>query len=257
MTTWLSSQKLTIIQVVRTICLSLLLALAFGHGILRADTIFTNFDPSGSYAAGAGLIVTNDPVSGASVAIPFTPSGDYDLTSIEFVASDIIPGDSSGITLGIFADNGGQPDATPLESFSVTPAGMFGSNVVSDNLPVTTVSSILQPLLFADTQYWIGMNAAPGDLVIWNQNITSANGFAETDGSGNWSAADPFQPQGVLEVDGKLANQPPDTSATLPSPVPEPAAWLLMAGGLAALAFLARTRGFSRVHPNTSAPPQP
>jgi hypothetical protein len=232
---------------VRTICLPLLLALAFGHSILRADTIYTNVDPSGSYAPGAGLIVTNDPVSGASVAIPFTPSDDYDLTSIEFVASDLIPGDSNDITLGIFADNGGQPGATPLESFSVTPAGMF-----ADNLLVTTVSSILQPLLFADTQYWIGMNAAPGDLVIWNQNITSANGFSETDGSGNWSAADSLQPQGVLEVDGKLANQPPDTSAALPSPVPEPAAWFLMAGGLVALAFLYR-----HFIPDTSAPPRP
>ncbi len=94
----------------------------------------------------------------------------------------------------------GLPDSTPLELFSASPAGQFGDNVL-----VTTVSSILHPLLLANTQYWIGMNAAPGDLIIWNQNITSANGFSETDGSGNWSAADPLQPQGALEVDGTLS----------------------------------------------------
>jgi len=235
----------------RTICLPLviLLALAAAQSTLRADTIYTNFDADGSYAATAGLIVTNDAISGASIAIPFTPSDNYNLTSIEFVVSDLIPPDSvqspdsvdakhsKDVTLGIFADNGdGQPDAIPLESFSVRPTGMFG-----DSLLVTTVSSILQPLLFADTQYWIGMNAAPGDLVIWNQNVTSANGFSETDGSGNWSAADALQPQGVLEVDGTVADiPPPATDDTLPTSLPEPAAWLLMAGGVVALAFLHR-----------------
>ncbi len=213
-------------------CMPLLLALSFGNSILRADTIYTNFDDSGSYATGTGLIVTNDAVSGASVAVPFTPSDNYNLTSIEFVASDLFQGDSSDVTIGIFADNGGLPGSTPLELFSAAPGGVFGDNVL-----VTTVSSILQPLLLADTQYWIGMNAAPGDMIIWNQNVTSANGFYETDGSGNWSASDTLQSQGALEVDGTVAYVPPppitippvDDDDALPSAVPEPAAWLLMA----------------------------
>jgi hypothetical protein len=234
----------------RTICLPLviLVALAAAQSTLRADTIYTNFDANGSYAAGAGLIVTNDAISGASIAIPFTPSDNYNLTSIEFADSDLTPPDSvespdsvdakhsKDVTLSIFADNGsGQPGAI-LESFKVRPTGIFG-----DNILVTTVSSILQPLLFADTQYWVGMNAPPGDLVIWNQNVMSANGFSETDGSGNWSAADSLQPQGVLEVDGTVADIPPTaTTDALPSSVPEPTVWLLMAGGLVALAFLHR-----------------
>jgi hypothetical protein len=234
------------------ICLPLLLALTFSQSTLRADTIYTNFDASGSYSAGAGLIVTNDPISGASVAIAFTPSDNYNLTSIEFVASDLILNDSNDVTLGIFADNGGLPGSTPLESFSVPLTGMFG-----DNILVTTVSSILQPLLLAGTQYWVGMNTAPQDLIIWNQNVTSANGFAETDGSGNWSAADPFQPQGVLQVDGALAAiQPPDASDTLPSSVPEPAVWTLMAIGLVAVLLLLRRREVSR-NSNSPATPEP
>jgi hypothetical protein len=235
----------------RITCL-VLLALAFSQRALLADTIYTNFDAGGSYAAGAGLIISSDPISGASVAVAFTPSDNFNLTSIEFVVSDLIPDDSNDITLGIFADNGGQPDAAALESFSVTPLGMFG-----DNLLVTTVSSILQPLLFANTQYWIGMSAAPGDLVIWNQNVMSANGFSETDGAGNWSAADSLQPQGVLEVDGAVAYVPPAVADEgLPSSLPEPAAWLLMAGGLVALAFL-RRRFRTVSGSNTSALPRP
>jgi hypothetical protein len=234
----------------RTIFLPVLLALAFGHGVLRADTIYTNFDydDSYSYSAGAGLIVTDDPISGASVAIAFTPSANYNLTSIGFVVSDLIPDDSNEVTLGIFADNGGLPGSTPLESFTATPAGMFG-----DNLLATTVSSILQPLLLADTQYWIGMSAAPQDLVIWNQNVTSANGFAETDGFGNWSLADPFQPQGALEVDGTLSPFQPSSVVTdgLPSAVPEPGIPTLMAIGLVTLVLLRRR------FRNAPEPPQP
>jgi hypothetical protein len=246
MTTSFSGQNITIIQVVspnslqlRAISLPILifLAMAFGSDTLRADTIYTNFGTGDDvYAAGAGVIVTNDGVAWSSVAVAFTPTANYTLTSIEFVVSDLIPNDSNDVTLGIFADNGGQPGATPLELFSVSPAGMFGDTVL-----VTTVSSILQPLLLADTQYWIGMNATPGDMVVWNQNVTGANGFSETDGAGNWSAADPLQAQGVLEVDGTLAPlQPPDTTDSSGLSTPEPGAWLLMAGGLAALAFFHR-----------------
>lgn len=237
----------------RTICLPFVVALAFSHGILRADPIYTNFDADDSYAPGAGLIVTSDPIAGASVAIAFTPSANYNLTSIEFVVSDLIPNDSSDVTLGIFADNGGLPGSASLESFTVAPSGpdrMFG-----DNILVTTVSSILQPLLLAGTQYWVGMNAAPGDLIVWNQNITSANGFAETDGFGNWSAADPLQPQGVLQVDGALsAIQPAVITDGDPSSVPEPGVWTLMAVGLLTLVLLRRR--FSAT-PTAPAPPQP
>jgi len=227
----------------RTISFSLLIfvALIFGDSALRADTIYTNFGTGVAYAAGAGVIVTNDGVAWSSVAVAFTPSADYSLTSIEFVVSDLIPNDSNDVTLGIFADNNGQPGATPLELFGVSPTGMFGE-MFPDNVLVTTVTSIVQPLLLAETQYWFGMNAAPGDLVVWNQNVTSANGFSETDGSGNWSASDPAQAQGVFEVDGALAAvQSPSTADTPAFPTPEPGAWLLMASGLTAL-ILSRRR---------------
>ena len=199
--------------------------------------IYSNFgtdeDP---YAATAGVLVTSDGMAWSSVAVAFTPSANYNLTSIEFADSTLIPGDSGNITVGIFADTDGLPGSTPLELFTVTPLGVFG-----DNVPVTTVSSLLQPLLLAGNQYWVGLNAAPGDMVVWNQTASSASGFASTDGFGNWSASDPLQPQGVLEVDGTLsAFQPSVSNASVPA-VPEPGAWILTVIGLIALLLLRQT----------------
>jgi hypothetical protein len=216
--------------------LLILLALAFGQGALRADTIYTNFGTGDTYDAGAGVMVTSDGMAWSSVAVAFTPVANYNLASIEFVVSDLIPNDTSDVTLGIFTDNNGEPGGAPLELFSVNPSGTFGQN-----LPVTTVTSILQPLLLADTQYWVGMNAAPGDLVAWNQNVTSANGFSQTDGLGNWSPSDRLQAQGVLEVDGTLsAIQPPVAAGDASVATPEPRTWLLVAGGFGALVLFRR-----------------
>jgi len=213
------------------------LAAVLGPVGLRGDTIYTNFGTENDpYATGAGVIVTNDGMAWSSVAIGFTPAANYNLTSIEFAASDLFPDDSNDIAVGIFADNAGLPGTTLLESFSVAPSGIFG-----DSVPVTTVSSLLQPLLLAGNQYWVGLNAAPGDMIVWNQTAGPATGFAQSDGLGNWSASDPLQPQGVLEVDGTLsAVQPsaPSVSDSLPPAVPEPGVWTLMALGLIALVLL-------------------
>jgi len=214
-------------------------------GMARADVIYTNFGTGDAYAADTGILITSDNVEGSSVAIAFTPAENYTLSSIEFVATDLFPGDQDPVTLDIFADNGtGQPSQSPLESFTVGPLGQWG-----DAVPVITFTSILQPLLLADTQYWIGLGAAPGDLLVWNQNLTGANGFSETDGNGNWSGSDPFQAQGVVEIDGTLAAviAQPDTvpGQNLPS-TPEPGVFGLMATGLAMTALLHRLNPYRR-----------
>lgn len=220
-------------------CTLLLAGLIACAGILQADTIYSTFGPGFSFATGTGAIVTNDPLADASVAIAFTPTANYDLTSIEFVASDLFPEDLSPITIAIFADNGGQPGSQPLESFTTGSFGPFGEAAL-----VTTVTSLSQPLLQAGTQYWIGMNASPGDLMVWNQSSTSAAGFSITDGSGNWSASDPAQGQGALEIDGDLvAAIAGPVAQTNDSPIftPEPLSWWLMASGLAVIARRARS----------------
>lgn len=226
---------------------------------LPADVIYSNFGADDTYATGAGMIVTNDNMAWSSVAIEFIPANNYNLGSVEFAASDIMAGDP-GISIGIFADNNGEPGGAPLESLSVVaPLGAFGSIV-----PVTTVTSVSQPLLLADTPYWIGMQGPVNGLVIWNQNVTGAVGYSSTDGNGNWSAS--TVDQGVVEIDGTIDNnvpppppppdpsspdlltsQPPSESLTvvntnaqsIPS-VPEPATLWLMAGALAVVLALRR-----------------
>lgn len=221
------------------LCLLVLAALVPGAAVLEADVIYSNFGTDSTFSAGTGLIVTNDGSAWSSVAVGFVPASDYNLTSIEFVATNLIPGDSL-LTIGIFADNGGQPAgqpvSPPLESFTILSPWQFG-----DEAPVMTVTSLLRPLLVANTQYWIGMQGPVDGFIIWNQNIVNAAGFSETDGSGNWSASD--QAQGVVEIDGALAPfSGPVVTLTEDAPAltPEPGAWWLMACGLAAITFLCR-----------------
>lgn len=212
-----------------------------GGSVLRADVIYTNFAAGDTYAAGNGLIVTNDTLAGSSVAIAFTPSANYDLTSIEFVATDLIPDDLAQVTIGIFADNGGQPGGFALESFTVNSLGQFGNLV-----PVLTVTSVLQPLLEANTVYWVAMDSPTGNLVVWNQNTTLASGFSITDGSGNWSASN--QLQGVVEIDGTPASSGliSETQSSAGS-TPEPGTWWLMAAGLAVIARFGLRPGLRRL----------
>ncbi len=223
----------------------LALTLTVSSKALKADVIYTNFGTGDAYAAGAGLIVTNDNMAWSSVAVAFTPSANYELTGIELVATDLFP-DGLGAAIGIFADNVGQPGGAPIESFASGPLGQFGAAV-----PVLTITSLLQPVLLANTQYWIGMQAPVGDLITWNQSVTSSLGFSQTDGSGNWSTSN--ADQGVVEIDGTLAPDPPviEASPAQDAPVlppvvtqtgiiptaPEPGALWLMLGGLAALAI--------------------
>jgi hypothetical protein len=206
-----------------------LAGLAMGFNSLRADVIYTNFGTGDAYAAATGMLVTNDGLAWSSAAIAFTPVENYTLTSIEFVATSLLADSTDFVTLDVFTDNGGQPSSTVLESFTAGPLGQFG-----DTVPVMTGTSVLQPLLLAGTQYWIGMNAPAGDFIVWNQNTTLADGFSQTDGSGNWSTSD--ADQGVIEIDGtpSAVVADPDVVSNLDSLsyVPEPGSWWLMAMGL-------------------------
>ena len=213
--------------------------------VLRADVIYTNFGTGDAYSSGAGLIVTSDNTAWASVALAFTPLANYDLTSIRFVASEIVP-DDLGVSIGIFADNGGLPGGLPLESLTLRgPLAQFGSSA-----PILTVSSLLQPLLQANMQYWIGLSAPAGDVVVWNQSVTLSLGFASTDGSGNWSASN--LDQGVVEINGTLVPDVPEPLLThlvnsplgpIPSQTedstdstPEPGTWTFLTCSLVLLA---------------------
>ena len=119
-----------------------------------------------------------------------------------------------------------------------------------ETVPVTTVTSLLQPLLLANTTYWVGLEAAPGDLIVWNQNTTGATGFSQTDGSGSWSASSQFQ--GVVEIDGTLPPVGFTSRANFTASeadVPEPRAFWMMALGLAVIARTGRRRAIPALPP--------
>lgn len=191
--------------------------------VLRASTIFTTFGLNNTYSVGTGLVVTDSNFS-YSVAVQFTPSADYKLSGIDFVATRQSPDSPDSVTLSIFSDGGGLPSGNPLEALTLA-----GQTVVFGGAsPVLTVTSLINPVLYANHAYWVEMNAPLGSL-IWNHNTTLASGIAETDGLGNWSTSN--STQGVVRITG--------TEATL---APEPQTWLMIAGGVAAVALSSRRR---------------
>lgn len=195
---------------------------------LRADTIYTNFGAGQAYASGSGVNVA-DGTNDYSVAEEFTPGANYDLTSVEFVATT--QNASNSVTVGIYADNSGVPGATALESFTYTPpSGPLGT--LGNLVPVISVSSVLNPELLAGNNYWLVMDGAPSESLFWDQNSSGTFGLVETNGTpGNW-LVNPTNPNagetnGVFEIDGRFVSGGPT--------IPEPGAWLLMASGLAVL----------------------
>ena len=184
-------------------------ALALCGSVLKADIIYTNFGPGMAYTDGNGVGVSNGAVE-ASVAESFTVSGsNYDLSSIEFVASTTTPNASNSVTISIYADSGGVPAATALESLTLTGQLAPFDGSLS---PVLTVTSVTQPLLTAGSQYWVVMDGPSTEDLHWDQNSTFTVGFLETNGTpGNWiNNPNPFalETNAVFEVDGTPPSAP-------------------------------------------------
>ena len=205
--------------------LLILAGLILCGSVLRAAPviIYSNFASNDGYSIGTGLLVTDNSFD-YSVAVGFVPLHDYTLSSIDFVATRQSLDSPDSVTMSIFADTAGFPGGPALESDTlIGQTVQFGSNA-----PVLTVSSALDPILHANTRYWVEMDGPLGSL-IWNQNTTLASGLAETDGQGSWFSSN-FT-QGVVRINGEEI-----------APAPEPASWLLMAGGLAGIGQYLRSR---------------
>ncbi len=192
--------------------------------LLKADVIFSNFGADFAYYPGSGVVVTNG-TSDFSVGIELpTMTSNYDLTSIEFVATAENPDPSNSVTLSVYADDGGVPGGAPIESLT-----SYGQLWDFDGslAPVLSVDSILNPELLAGNNYWIVMDGPISEGLVWDLNSTRTFGYVETDGTpGNWIDGEADGTNGVLEVDGVIA----------PS-LPEPGTWFLMLGGLAFVVF--------------------
>jgi hypothetical protein len=126
---------------VSVLCILILAGLTLCSSVLKADIIYSTFGVNGAYSDGTGIMVT-DGVNDYSIAFQFTPVDNYDLSSIEFVATSAAQTpDLGSVTLGIFADNSGHPGGTALESLSWN--GQFSE--YGDLAPVMTVTSSSHP----------------------------------------------------------------------------------------------------------------
>jgi hypothetical protein len=205
-----------------------LAGLILSGSLLRADIIYSNFGSGYAYYPGSGVVVTNGSED-YSVAIELPAlTADYYLSGIEFVATVENPDPSNTVTMSIYADDGGAPGGSPLESLTLN-GQIYDFN--GSPAPVLTAASQINPELYSGANYWVVMDGAVDEGLVWDLNSSRTSGYVETDGTpGNWVNAHPQGTNGAVEVDGTLV--PGGGSG---SSVPEPGSCVLVSAGLLAL----------------------
>ncbi len=232
------------------ICVAVLVAPA----VVRADVVFTNLGPGGTYNAFSGNPVGFGPSSITTYGEgeTFTPSQNYNLTAIQLALS--IGGSDAGssgtnefpIYVSLASDAGNQPGAS-LQTITI-PAHSLGPIFLNNPVIVLSASPLL---LTAGTQYWVTVTAAQAepaavsDVVEWNLNNTgdSADNALSTDGGATWTSPSGQTP-GAFEVDGDSLHA-----------VPEPGSWTIWftAGALGLVAVRSRRGGWTT---NRTRPPR-
>lgn len=202
----------------RLILMSLLLA---GH--LSASTIYSNVSAAFPGTSTQIHISPFSPYFGT--AFTATDSGALGSVQTEITSTT---GQAVGVTLGLYADSGGQPGAL-LESWSFQAPPDLA--LVPATAPLTQLNSAVNPALTAGLQYWLVFTGGALELA-WYGNDTGVAGGTWLGGTlttlGQNSAA--FPTPGII-VESREA-----------AAIPEPPASLLLAGGLALLAGAGRRR---------------
>jgi hypothetical protein len=135
----------------------------------RADIVFNNFGPGDTFGTtvGWGFGNPNDVVS--SMAFTVGAGTSYKLTEID-LAAGFISGTNS-VTVSIRSDSGGTPGAT-LESWTIPMTGQYGTLY-----PPEMVTSVLNPILAANQQYWVSLAPGAADAHgAWSLNTTADQG---------------------------------------------------------------------------------
>jgi len=190
----------------------------------RSDLIYSTFGPSQSFSSMQFAVGT---FSGTTYlqAVSFTPSFDATLDSIDFAAQYRgNPEADHRLFVYLTSDSSGFP-GSPLETFTF-------SSIESNPAAIYTAVSVNHGLLAGNTQYWIVLESAEGELFGWNADDV-AGSVANKPGSGSWTVnATANLP--AFDVNGSPF--PPST------PVPEPATLLLLGSGLMGLLRCGRRR---------------
>jgi hypothetical protein len=192
--------------------------------VARGGTIYSTFGPGGTFNPGLGL----GAVGPFQMAFPFTvPAGSNYLFQSASLALGEGVGSNNSVTISLAANAAGVPGSI-LETFGATVQPF-----PNDTVPVT-VTSVLDPLLTANSVYWLIVYAAAGNGVNWTTaNILTNPDLLATRPSSvaSWTANPLLSGSnnpGAFSVDGNAA-----------SAVPEGTTWSLCFVGLAFLALKA------------------
>lgn len=187
-----------------------MIVLLAGSSPSRAtQTVFDNFASGDGYDTDFALAVGGDSPS-VETAVYFTPVGtDFVLEQID-VALSLVMGDNQ-VDIRLVNDNGGEPGTTVLETWTFV--DQMGS--ANGAPPPLSATSILTPVLEADTPYWVVASSSDTAFVEWSLNSTEDMGpNAQNYNSGPWLTD--IGTRGALRVTG--------------TPVPEPASLVLLIG---------------------------
>jgi len=202
------------------------LALAVTAREARADIIFSNFGPGGTFNTGNGNPIGFDFFTGDNdaQADSFVPGGTFALNSLTLALASLNRTNSAPLTVSIAGSSGLLPGPA-LESWTIG-AGVlptFGSLFTPLSL-----TSILQPTLIVGLRYWVTVSGSGTDSNAWNLTLlTDANPTATSVNGGATYSRLGLTP-GAVRLDGTA--------------VPEPSEWVLTASGLAFIAGVGRRR---------------
>jgi PEP-CTERM motif len=172
-------------------CLGLCLS-----SVAKADLIFSNLGPGGTYATQAQGVAWA--VEGASVGViqtaiaaSFTPTttavlSDIQLAVFYFGSGLTNPITNSSIVIELQNNNSGAPGSV-IESWTASNLPVY--NPSSGSQPLTFVSSTLSLTLSAGTQYWVSVLPGNSDTDAgWAVNSLGLMGVSSSnDGGSTWS----------------------------------------------------------------------
>jgi len=206
----------------RTLAFLLLVNAALVGRVFADQIFFTNLvQPDNQYGPdglGIGHTPSYSPGDAGDVfgATGFTPSEEFQLTSIQLALGYVAGFPSNGpneATVSLVSDSGGLPGST-IESWQLTDLP------TTFPAPLTTISSVLNPILLPGNQYWIIATAGPDTFDTWtftlagsifsplavDETLNGVDSGWELNGSGR---------QGVLVISGDAVPEPASLALTV------------------------------------------
>jgi hypothetical protein len=182
--------------------------IVFTSGAASAGVLYSNITSGFPADSGSDTSALN-----TYFGTTFTTTAGGNLGSIELG----VTGTTSPVTLGLYTDSAGEP-GTLLESWSAAiPTG-------SSFPPLTTLTSVYNPLLSASTSYWLVFTQSSAFQVNWYVNDESVAG-------GYWSGAS------LTTLSEGYPTGPPGIQLNT---IPEPATAMLLGLGFGALLLMKR-----------------